>query len=397
MTGNLPDSWQWKSLREVATINYGKSASAILSDEGEIPVVGTGGVERYGSDYLYDGASIILGRKGTIDKVSYIDGRFWPIDTAYYLNAFQEGARVRWLYYFLQTVDLRSLNEATGVPSLSRELLYKIMIPTPCPEEQEKIAEILATLDLAIEQTEALIAKQHRIKVGLMQDLLTKGIDEHGNIRSETTHAFKDSPLGRIPVEWSVSSLGAVAKFQSGYAFKNQELTETGLRVVRISNLHKEDFPYWHYDGSAKETWFVHEGDILFSWAGVASSIVCVRYIGASALLNQHIYNLVIPDEALRTFVYYSLQSYLPKLRTEIEGGAGQLHLTKGKIQSIVIPEPGNAELTKIIETMEKEESMLSVYKKQLSKAKSLKSGLMHDLLIGTRRVMPSLAQAAKQ
>ena len=70
--------------------------------------------------------------------------------------------------------------------------------------EQTKIAEILSTVDRAIEQTEALIAKQQRIKTGLMQDLLTRGIDEHGNLRSEKTHKFKNSPLGRIPVEWDV-------------------------------------------------------------------------------------------------------------------------------------------------------------------------------------------------
>ena len=64
-----------------------------------------------------------------------------------------------------------------------------------------------------IEQTEALIAKQQRIKTGLMQDLLTRGIDEQGNLRSEETHQFKDASLGRIPVEWEASSLGKLATF----------------------------------------------------------------------------------------------------------------------------------------------------------------------------------------
>ena len=73
--------------------------------------------------------------------------------------------------------------------------------------EQTKIAEILSTVDQAIEQTEALIAKQQRIRTGLMQDLLTRGIDEDGNLRSEETHEFKDSPLGRIPVEWEVEKV----------------------------------------------------------------------------------------------------------------------------------------------------------------------------------------------
>ena len=79
--------------------------------------------------------------------------------------------------------------------------------------EQTKIAEILSTVDRAIEQTEELIVKQQRIKSGLMQDLLTHGIDEHGNLRSKQTHMFKDSKtlLGWIPVEWEAPTIDELA------------------------------------------------------------------------------------------------------------------------------------------------------------------------------------------
>ena len=261
--------------------------------------------------------------------------------------------------------------------------------------EQKKIAEVLSTVDKAIEQTEALIAKQQRIKTGLMQDLLTKGIDEQGNIRSEATHEFKDSPLGRIPVEWMPSSLGQLAEFLSGYAFKNQELSEHGWRVVRISNLHKADFPYWHYDGKVKPSWVIRDGDIIFSWAGVASSIDCVRYSGPDSLMNQHIYNFKFSSENTKAYVYYFLQAYLPILRTEIEGGAGQLHLTKAKIQSIPIPELEDDELERTVAIFENLEESLGVYNKQLAKIKSLKTGLMQDLLTGKRRVTKLLKQQA--
>jgi type I restriction enzyme, S subunit len=197
------EGWKAKTLRGLATINYGKSPIKILAPDGPYPVVGTGGAERLGNDYLHEGNSIVLGRKGSIDRVYFATGRFWAIDTAYYLSEFVE-SDPQWLFYFLQTIDLRQMNEATGVPSLSRDALYKIRVPTPPEPEQTKIAAVLSTMDRAIEQTEALIAKQQRIKTGLMQDLLTRGIDEHGNLRSEQTHQFKDSPLGRIPVEWEV-------------------------------------------------------------------------------------------------------------------------------------------------------------------------------------------------
>ncbi|PAW60092.1 MAG: hypothetical protein B9S37_10945, partial [Verrucomicrobiia bacterium Tous-C3TDCM] len=102
-----------------------------------------------------------------------------------------------------QAVNQASINQVT-IKGLELE------IPISKPE-QTKIAEILSTVDRAIEQTEALIAKQQRLKTGLMQDLLTRGIDEHGNLRSEKTHQFKDSPLGRIPVEWEVKPMGQVS------------------------------------------------------------------------------------------------------------------------------------------------------------------------------------------
>jgi len=288
------------------------------------------------------------------------------------------------------------MNEATGVPSLSRDSLYKIEVSKPPKPEQSKIAEILSTVDRAIEQTEVLIAKQQRIKTGLMRDLLTRGIDEHGNLPSEETHEFKDSPLGRIPVEWEPTKLGNLAVFLSGYAFKNHELSEQGWRVVRISNLHKHDFPYWHYDGKVKPSWVIRDGDILFSWAGVASSIDCIRYSGPDALMNQHIYNLKFTSEYLKTYIYYFLQSYLPILRTEIEGGAGQLHLTKTKIQSIVVPQLDDNELESTVLILDKIEETISNYHKQLSKLRSLNTSLMQDLLTGKVRVTELLNEFEK-
>ncbi len=115
------EGWETKTLRDLAIINYGKSPIEVLAPDGLYPVVGTGGTERLGNDYLYEGDSIILGRKGTIDRVHFATGRFWTIDTAYYLSNFAESVPL-WLFYFLQTIDLRQMNEATGVPSLSRDI-----------------------------------------------------------------------------------------------------------------------------------------------------------------------------------------------------------------------------------------------------------------------------------
>jgi type I restriction enzyme S subunit len=107
--------------------------------------------------------------------------------------------------------ELTKASHGSTMQHITRKELDRFSAPFPTYKpEQAKIAEILSTVDRAIEQTKALIAKQQRIKTGLMQDLLTRGIDEHGNLRSEQTHEFKDSPLGRIPVEWKVKKLDEI-------------------------------------------------------------------------------------------------------------------------------------------------------------------------------------------
>ena len=103
---------------------------------------------------------------------------------------------------------LTKASHGSTMRHITRKELERFAAPFPtCEHEQSKIAEVLSTVDQAIEQTKALIAKQQRIKTGLMQDLLTRGIDEHGNLRSERTHEFKDSLLGRVPAGWSVATL----------------------------------------------------------------------------------------------------------------------------------------------------------------------------------------------
>ncbi len=361
---------------------------------GEVPYYGANGLQGYIDAFIFDEPLILIAEDGgrfdeyATRPIAYqISGKSWVNNHAHVLKAKAEFCQDA-IFYSLEHKDIQSFIVGGTRSKLNQSALKTITISLPDSKpEQTKIAEILSTVDRAIEQTEALIAKQQRLKTGLMQDLLTRGIDEHGNLRTEQTHEFKDSSLGRIPAEWEAGTLGQMAEFHSGYAFKNQELTEHGWRVVRISNLHKPDFPFWHYEGPVRASWVIRSGDILFSWAGVASSIDCVRYEGQDALLNQHIYNFKFSNGLLKTFVYLFLQYYLPILRTEIEGGAGQLHLTKDKIQSIRIPSVSDLEMKTIVGVLEGVEKSLASYNRQLSKAKVLKTSLMQDLLTGRRRV----------
>jgi type I restriction enzyme S subunit len=99
--------------------------------------------------------------------------------------------------------------------------LSQVPIRVPPLPEQRRVAEILDTLDEAIRKTEQVIAKLQQMKQGLLHDLLTRGIDDNGELRDPDRHPeqFKDSPLGRIPERWEVLPLGQVAEMLVGLAF----------------------------------------------------------------------------------------------------------------------------------------------------------------------------------
>jgi len=133
--------WEEIKFKEVIKIKYGKDHKKL--DDGGIPVLGTGGIMRYVDSYLYDGESILIGRKGTIDKPQFISGKFWTVDTLFYTEigkkilpkfAFQQLLLVNWL----------NLNEATGVPSLNTTSIGNIELKVPSLKEQTKIANFLS-------------------------------------------------------------------------------------------------------------------------------------------------------------------------------------------------------------------------------------------------------------
>ena len=169
--GMIPREWEVERLGNRATIEYGKSQKAVVSLNGTIPVYGTGGLMEYATDFLYDGESILIGRKGTIDKPFYINGKFWTVDTAYYLTSFT--GNVRWLHSQLEYYNLRRLNEATGVPSINRETLYNIFLTFPDKPEQDEVEKRIVAIDNKLQTEQNYLQKMQSLKKGLMEDLLS--------------------------------------------------------------------------------------------------------------------------------------------------------------------------------------------------------------------------------
>ncbi len=167
--GVIPEDWEVKTLGEILKFGSGKDYKHL--SYGDYPVYGTGGIMTRVNGFLYDGESVGIGRKGTIDKPVYLKGKFWTVDTLFYTHTFNN-VLPKFIYYKFLQVTWKEHNEASGVPSLNKNTLDKIKIAIPPLHEQTAIANALSDMDALIAQTEKLIVKKKAIKQGVMQELL---------------------------------------------------------------------------------------------------------------------------------------------------------------------------------------------------------------------------------
>ena len=170
--GRIPKDWEMVKIKEVCSIEYGKDQKKVENPDGKYGIYGTGGLMNYSDKYLYNKPSVLIGRKGTIDKPRYIDIPFWTVDTLFYTKVFDD-VDVKWFYYKCVSIPWRTLNEATGVPSLNRNNIYSFKIAVPPLHEQQKIAAILSEADAKIEKEKSQKAQLETLKKGLMQQILT--------------------------------------------------------------------------------------------------------------------------------------------------------------------------------------------------------------------------------
>ncbi|PKH88910.1 restriction endonuclease subunit S [Colwellia sp. Bg11-28] len=166
----LSAEWNDVTIGSVLSIGGGKDYKHLSS--GNIPVYGSGGHMLNVSEYLYDGESVCIGRKGTIDKPMFLNGKFWTVDTLFYTHSFINSLP-QFIYQYFLTINWRKYSEASGVPSLSKSIIEKIKIKLPTLPEQKLIIEVLINADKEISLLEQQLDDFKQEKKALMQQLLT--------------------------------------------------------------------------------------------------------------------------------------------------------------------------------------------------------------------------------
>lgn len=162
------EEWREYAIGNVLSIGNGRDYKHLHN--GDIPVFGTGGYMTSVDDFLYDGESVFIGRKGTINKPLYYNGKFWTVDTLFYTHSFVN-VLPKFAYCLFQTINWLKYNEASGVPSLSKATIEKIKVRIPSMDEQDKLSNQLFLLDKRIEVQNKIIEKLETLIKGIRHNV----------------------------------------------------------------------------------------------------------------------------------------------------------------------------------------------------------------------------------
>lgn len=305
--------------------------------------------------------------------------------------------------------EIGKASHGSTMTHITRKELDKFAVIVPSDESvQRKIATVLATIDKAIAQTEALISKHQRLKTGLMQGLLTRGIDEHGKLRSEETHLFKDSPLGWIPVEWDVHSIGSLVSEPPRNGFSPIESSSwQGAYLLTLGCIGVNGFIPFPLKlapklDSGQERFLLENGDFLVTRSNTRTLVgLAARYvdIGEPCIYPDLLMRLRFKTAVNAAFMEHVFRG--PCARAQVQNAAvgtsgSMVKINARSVQQINLPMPPPDEQAVIVEVLNKHLTAGEVYSASLAKLRRQKTALMQDLLTGKVSVTPLLeAEAA--
>lgn len=276
----------------------------------------------------------------------------------------------------------------------------RIAVPLPPLPEQRRIADILGAVDRAIDATRAVIEQTRRVKAGLLQELLTRGVGPDGRPHQR----LKDSPIGPVPAEWRVEPLSAaLLGIEAGRnpAAPNSPASTDQWGVLKVSAIghgrfHPGENKVLPDDYEVARLHRVRAGDVLITRANTAA------LVGACCRVPPGDYRLMLSDKTLRLVAdtsclmssFLALYMAAPSVRgyfavAATGSSASMKNLSQGKITRLPIPLPPLDEQHRIVTILDAVDAELRAEQTKHTHLTTLKAGLLQDLLSGTVRVKP--------
>ena len=341
-----PDGVEYKPLSSFLMIRNGSDYKQFAP--GEIPVYGSGGVMAYVDTAAYSKPSVLIPRKGSIDKLYYVDTPFWNVDTIFYTEIDETIALPRYVYFCLQKEHLERLNTAGGVPSLTQAVLNKVKIPIPPLPVQ---AEIVRILDAFMERTAELTDKLHAELIARRKqyEYYRDSLLSFDNADKSDNYNIVIPPPESSKIRVKFAKIAEIAtEIYRGSGITRNQVTDCGVPCVRYGEIYT-DYGVWfdkcrsHVDeASVPNGKYFEHGDILFAITGekiedIAKSCAYVGYerclAGGDIVVMKHNQNPKYLSYALSTS---NAQQQKSKGKTKSK----VVHASIPSLQEIVIPIP---------------------------------------------------------
>lgn len=347
--------WEEKKLGEILKVKHGKSQKNVENINGNYPILGTGGVIGKSSKYLYNKESVLIGRKGTIDRPIYINEPFWTIDTLFYTDIDIENYIPFYIYLQFSRINWYKYNEASGVPSLSAKTIESITIDIPSFLEQQKISSFFYTFDQKLDLQKKRIEELKTYKKGMMQRIFSQEI------------RFKDENGQDYP-DWEEKRLGEISKITTGKLDANAMVDNGKYRFYTCA---KE---YYRIDNYAFDT-----EALLIS--GNGANVGYIHYYNGKFNAYQRTYVLDSFKEHI-IYIKYFLNANLKKRIDQTKNAGNTPYITLGTLSDMRISLPSLPEQKKIASFLSNLDRRIELEEERLEAYEEFKKGLMQRMFV---------------
>lgn len=326
-----PKGYPKVPLIEVASLQRGYDLPVQNRVDGSVPIYAANGQNGNHNQAKATGPGVVTGRSGTIGKVHYVEGDYWPLNTALYVTDFH-GNHPKWVYYMLQAFKLERFVEGAGVPTLNRNLVHGELIPLPPLSEQKRIAAILDKADSLRRKNQQAIQLADKFLRAVFLDM------------------FGDPVTN--PKDWGAKTLKELTlKIGSGATPRGGQsaYVDEGISLIRSLNIHDDKFVHkdlafiTDQQAAGLSNVEVMENDVLLNITG--ASVCRCSMVDNSILparVNQHVCIIrpqnLIPEYLLHVIISKSYKQHLLKIARG--AGATREALTKEQIENLFVPVP---------------------------------------------------------
>lgn len=380
--------WKEDILGNVLEVKYGKDHKKLA--DGQYPVYGSGGLMRYVDSKLYDGPSILIPRKGTLNNIMFVESPFWTVDTMFWSIINTDIVDPKFLFYSICKRDFASMNVGSAVPSMTVNILNDIQISYPKNiEDQRRIASILSSLDRKIELNNKINADLEEMAQAIFKNWFV-------DFEPFKDGKFVDSELGMIPEGWKVGKITDIGCLITDYVSngsfaslkQNVHLYEMKeyAQFIRNTDLKTNTFSVYvdkhSYDFLSKSTLYGNE--IIISNVGDVGSVHLCPKLDIPMTLGNNIIMLRPNEKEYNYFLYLWFKYFSGQgLIQGIKGGSAQPKFNKTDFKNLPLLIPSFEIIERSYWIFESMFSILSSNVKENSRLSTLRDTLLPRLMSG--------------